>query len=125
MTKFQNDFMHAGDVFEKGKQLAKFFQAEIKGDPNLDMVCENFKNAMDRAGGYSVFVAIRSVDGERCTEPRAYIMEGVQTISMEQNGSLGWGLFKDMLETLGYTVETNEHMVVEKVSYLPVTIVTE
>jgi hypothetical protein len=117
MMKFQNNFMHCGDVFEQGKQLAEHFQLTVTGNPNLDMLCENVKNAYEKAGeGYILFVAIRSIDGERSKEPKAYIKEGIQTLSMEQNGTLGWSLFKDILTHLGYEVKTNEHMMVETVS---------
>jgi hypothetical protein len=117
MLKFQNEFMHCGDVFEKGKQLAEHFQIVVSGKPDLDKLCENFKNAFEKASeGYILFVAIRSIDGIRSKEPKAYIKEGIQTLSMMQHDTLGWSLFKDVLTHLGYEVKTNQYMMVESVS---------
>jgi hypothetical protein len=117
MQKFQNDFMHCGDVFEKGKHLAEHYQIVVTGNPNLEKLCENYKNAYEKAsGGYILFVAIKSIDGKRTKEPKAYIKEGIQSISMVQNGELGWSLFKDLLTHLGYEVKTNQYMMVESVS---------
>lgn len=117
MLKLQNNFMHCGDVFEKGKHLSEHFKITITGKPNLDKLCENFKNSFEKASeGYILFVAIRSINGERCKEPKAYIKEGIQTLSMVQNGELGWSLFRDILSQLGYEVKTNQYMMVESVS---------
>ena len=114
-AKFQNAFMHAGDVFENGKHFAYYFQVEIDGDPNLDKLCENLKNAYEQSGGYILFAAIRTIDGVKSKEPKAFIKEGIQTISMYQNGTLGWSLFNDLLIKLGYETKTNEYMMVESV----------
>jgi regulator of RNase E activity RraA len=117
MIKMQNDFMHASDVFERGKQLVKYFQMEIRGDPDMQKLCENAKNAFEKGTeGYVVFIAIRDVDGVRCDNPRAVFKEGVQTLSMERDSGLKWGLFKDILGQLGYKTETNEFMMVQSVS---------
>jgi hypothetical protein len=120
MMKLQNELMHAADVFENGKQFADFSQVEIvsHGLPNTAIICTSLKNSYERAGGYVLFAAIRSVDGKRCEEPKAYIQNGIQTITMLQNGELGWALFKDLLEHLEYEVETDEFMHVESVTLM-------
>lgn len=116
-SKFQNDFMHACDVFEKGKQYATYFQVTITGTPDLSKLCENFKNSYEQAtDGYVIFVAIRSIDGIRSQIPHAFIKEYVQSISMINNdGILKWGLFKDILTNLGYRSKHNERMFIESV----------
>jgi len=117
MIRMQDNFMHACDVFEKGKHYVSYFQMQVKGEPDMEKVCENAKNAFEQAtGGYVVFIAIRDVDGMRCDQPRAVFKEGVQSLSMMRGGSLKWGLFRDILGDLGYKAETNEHMMVQSVS---------
>ncbi len=104
----QNDFMHASDVFEQSKQLASHDFVKISGTPemNFEKMAETVVNAYKEAGQNVVFVCIRMIDGVWCNKYPAYLMQGVNSIS---NGNQ-WGLFKDMLETLGYHVEYNERM---------------
>jgi hypothetical protein len=116
IAKFQNDLMHAVDVFESGKHFAYYFQLEISGEPDLDKLCERLKNAYEQSGGYILFAAIRNINDIRSKEPKAYIKEGIQTISTYQNNVLGWSLFSDMLIKLGYKTVTNEYMMVESIS---------
>jgi hypothetical protein len=118
MMKNQNEFMHAGDVFEKGKELAQYFQIVITGNPNLNKICFNLRDAYHKADGYVLFAAINSIDGKRTKDPKPYIKEGIQTLSIEQKGTLSWNLFKNILEQLGYNVETNQYMMVENISVM-------
>ena len=119
-AKFTNDFMHAGDVFESGKQLAQYESIEIDGNDkiNIEELIPNIRNAWESPkgmNGYIVFAAIRSIDGKRCIEPRPYFMQNIQTISMYKNGKLCWSMFKDILYNLGYKAITDEHMRVTSV----------
>jgi hypothetical protein len=112
MAKLQNQFMHSADVFEGGKQFATYMQLTVTGNPDLDKLCERIKDSFEQIGGYIIFAGIKSIDGVRVDKPRAYFKEGVQTIS---NGHQ-FGLFRDKLITLGYTPETNKHMMVTAVN---------
>ncbi len=107
-----NDFMHYADVFERGKQLADYEQFIITGNPNLEKICENVKNALEGTDKNVVFVAIRNINGERVDDPKAYIKPNTQTISMGKK----FGLFKDLLETLKYKVQVSQNMEVLSVS---------
>lgn len=114
-NKLINEFMHCADVFETGKHFVehKTFTLSITGNPNLNKLCENFKNALENDGKINViFVAIRDINGDFHPKYNKYIKPNVQTLSMYQNGILGWALFKDVLKTLKYNVETNQHMMV-------------
>lgn len=123
--KLMNDMMHAVNMFEKGKQLAIHNRFSITGeikqnlfgpeDPELNEICAKIANAFVKSDGYAVFVGIRSVNGKR-VEPRAWFMPEIQSISMHQNGELGWALFKDILSHLEYTVQTDQQMRVISVS---------
>lgn len=118
-VKFMNDMMHAGDVFEKGKQFAVHNRFVLTGtitqnlfgpeDEELNNVCSKLANASIKSGGYAVFVGIRSVNGKR-VEPRAWFMPEIQSISMYQGENLGWALFKDILSHLEYNVKTDQYM---------------
>jgi hypothetical protein len=109
---FKNDFMHACDMFERGKQLATYEQFVVTGKPDLENLCENTKNALEKLGKNVVFVGIRNIDGKRINDPKPYIKPLTQTIS---NGKQ-FGLFKEMLEQLKYKVEVDEFMQVLLVS---------
>jgi hypothetical protein len=111
--KFRNDFMHYTDVFEEGKQLAEFhaYEIEATGNPNLNKFCENFKNSLEEAGKQNVvFVAIRKMNDEFHPNYPKYFKPNVQTLSIHQNGTLGWTLFKNILKNLQYNVTTDERM---------------
>ena len=114
--KFRNNFMHYADVFEDGKQLANYECFIITGRPNLEKLSINIKESLEKLNRNVVFVAIRSVDNVRVSNPNAYIKPNVQTISMVQNGNLGFAMFNDCLLNLGYKVVTNECMQVLSVS---------
>ncbi len=110
-AKFTNELMHAADMFERGKQFATHDRFVVTGNPDLPKLCERIANAYEQAGGYAVFVGIRKINGKRVTEPYAWFMSGVQSISMKQeNKPLGWALFKDILEQLDYTAKTDKNM---------------
>lgn len=111
-SKIQNDFLHAMAVFEEGKQLGEYEKITIKGNPDLNTLCENFKKAYELAGRNVVFVGINTVNGIRSKTPIAYIKPNIQTVS---DGDTFW-LLKEMLQLLGYKVKTNEHMQVLSVS---------
>ena len=64
----------------------------------------------ERAGGYTVFVGIRKINGKKVNNPYTWFMDGVQSISIKHGDGLGWGLFKDILSQLGYTAQTDEYM---------------
>ncbi len=116
IQQFMNRFLHAGDLFEAGKEFAFHKTIEITGDGNLDKLPEITKMALEQTGEEVIFIAIRSIDGKRCKNPRAIFKEGIQSISTIQKDKSGWGLFKTFLETLGYKVETDKHMRVTSIS---------
>ena len=115
-AKFMNEFMHAGDVFEPGKQFAIHERFTVTGNDsvNLEKLCERVADAYKKADGYAVFVGIRTIDGKRPENSYAWFMKGVQSISMKQK-SLGWATFKSILEQLGYEVETDDSLIVTKI----------
>lgn len=105
-----NAFMHASDVFEDGKQLGEHMTFEVKGTPDLDKLCVNMKELFEKADRNVSFVAIRTIDGVR-VEPKAYFRPNTQSISDGHR----FGLFKEMLEQIGYKVETTKFMQVTSV----------
>lgn len=111
-----NELMHAADLFEPGKILANHDQIIVEGKPNLEKLCENLRAAWEEQGGYVVFAGINSINGIKSKGHPVYFKEEVQSLSMVQNNDLGWGLFKEILEKLGYEVETDQTMHVTKVT---------
>lgn len=109
-TKRINEFMHAVDVFEHGKQFVYHDGFIITGNPDLSKLCEVIANAYEKCGGYAVFVGIRNINGKRAENPHAYFMKNVQSVSMNQGKNSGWALFKDILEQLGYVASIDEKM---------------
>lgn len=105
-----NKFMHACDMFEDGKQLGEHMRFEVKGNPDLDKLSVNMKELFEKADRNVSFVGIRTIDGVR-VEPKAYFRPNTQSISDGHN----FGLFKEMLEQLGYQVETTKFMQVTSV----------
>lgn len=113
-NRLQNTFMQSCDVFEPGKFIGSYEQYNITGNDSMDIekLPTTIADAIFAAGGYALFVAVRSADAEIIV-PNLYFKQGVQTISNGQK----FGLFRDKLERLGYVVETDEFMHVTKVSY--------
>ena len=112
-VKFKNQLMHATDIFERGKQLATHERISfvVTGNPRLSILCERIATACEKTGGYAVFVGIRKKNGKRVANPYAWVMSGVQSISMKQgNKPLGWALFRDILAQLDYKAKTDENM---------------
>jgi hypothetical protein len=109
-----NEFMHAVDMFEEGKQLAEYCPLVItaNSEVNLENVVENMRKSLDSAGMNVVFVALKSVDGNKSEDIKAFIKPNVQTLSSGKK----FGLFKDHLERIGYQVETDKYMHVLSVS---------
>jgi len=109
-----NAFMHASDVFEKGKQLAEAsqleFDIEVDGEPDMDKIIENVKTVYETNKRNVIFLSIREVDGKKVNHYPLYLKAGVQSISDGHK----FGLFKDWLEHIGYETRTNEFMVVEE-----------
>lgn len=112
--KVRDDFMHACDIFEKGKILADYESYEVSGEPDLDKLTETMQKTFEQAGRVVAFVSIRTIDGVKNTKYPAYIKPEVQTIS---NGR-SFGLFHKMLKQLGYTVETDEYVKVTSAKFL-------
>ena len=103
-----NDFMHAADVFEQGKQLGMYECMEITGtaEVNIFKIVNVLKDALEKCNKNVVFIGIRSIDDLIFNFPGPYIMKDVQSISSGRK----YGLFRDQLVGLGYEVETDEHM---------------
>jgi hypothetical protein len=115
--KLVDQFMHMGDVFEKGKRFGTHCEIVItcSNDPTAEqliMICKQIKAAMESEKGYVLFIAVKSVNGKRIEDPQAIIEEGIQTISDGKK----WGLFRDHLLVRGYQAETNEFMCVTKIT---------
>lgn len=110
-----NEFMHAFDAFESGKQLATYHPFKIEITPKMGeegKVKENIPKIFDHlmentAKEYNlVFLSIRSVDDVPTNEYPIYLKEGVQTISDGEK----WGIFHKMLKRLGYDVKHSKRM---------------
>lgn len=114
-SKIMNQLMHSADVFENSKQLAdKYSQygADSVKEEQLDTLCELTKKQLEKDKSLNVvFVGIYSIDGKRQTNPRAYIMPGVNSISTGNK----WGVFSSVLNKMGYECETDEHACVTSV----------
>lgn len=114
-----NAFMHAADVFEKGKQLANFqrfdMEFELEEDSrvatseDIQKIFDHLREATTKEYNL-VFLSIRAVDGVATNEFEPYIKEGVQSIS----DGKGWGMFHEMLKRIGYDVEHTQFMQVTK-----------
>lgn len=111
--KQKNEFMHACDMYEPSKQLGEYEQVVVEGseDMNLEELTTNIKNAYDQSGRSVVFVSVRQVGPTLTNDYDRYIMPNISAITSGKK----WGLFKSVLEQIGYEVETNEHMQVESV----------
>lgn len=110
-----NEFMHAVDVFEAGKQHGEYqninFQITGRDEPNWQSVVnEIFEKSTEQFN--VLFVSIRKVDGKTPDESFVRFKEGVQTISDGKK----WGLFSNCLNQLGYQCETNDTMHVTSIS---------
>ena len=104
--------MHAGDVFEQGKQLGELETWELEGENILVFeVLKSFLKAYEENKKQVVFLGLRSMDDKPVENFEHYFMKGVQTIS---NGHK-FGLFRDLLKGLGYHVEVDENMRVTRV----------
>jgi len=112
-----NEFMHAADVFEKGKQLGEHqnmnFEITGKDEPNWQEIVDKIFESSSKEFNI-LFVSIREIDGKTPKESFVRFKEGVQSIS---NGKQ-WGLFSDCLNQLGYQCEVNDIMHVTSI-FLP------
>ena len=95
---FQNEFLRACDLIESFKVMASV--AEV--DTNVSAM--QMKEAIERDGGYAVFIGAADI----------YLMPGVSAITDGRK----WAMLKEILEKLGYKVETDSHMVVKKVTHV-------
>jgi hypothetical protein len=109
--KKTNDFMHYCDMFESFKQLGEHQCLVVTGEPDLENLTMNTKRALEEGGQNVVFVSIRQIDEALTNDYEQYIKPGTASISDGKK----WGMFKGCLEQLGYEVETNSMMQVEKV----------
>ena len=107
--KMINDIMHSCDVFEQSKEYAIHEQMsmEIKDgwEINLENTIITLHNTLSKQFNI-VFIGIREIDGQIFNFPPPHIKYGVSAIS---NGEK-WGLFKDVLSSMGYIAETDECM---------------
>ena len=105
VEKFTNNLLHAGDLFGSEKEYCSHKRVVITGTPDLDKLCERMADASEKSGGYAIFVGIRTIDGQRVSDPRYWKKDGVKTVSMKQNGYVGWQLLEDAISRLGYAVK--------------------
>lgn len=107
--KRMQSLMRALDLTDKDKKLfgscytLTFDAKEKLLKEEIEEVIEAVKESLIGAGAEIAFIGFRSL-----TIEAVYIRENIQTIS---NGEK-WGLFKDVLEQLGYTVTTSSNMCV-------------
>ena len=112
-------FMHSADVFEKGKQLCAYTTMNfvVQGSlPDTDKLISKIVEFYKLKKGEVIFIGVSEIGGVKPDVSKTIFLKGVQSLSMIQGNSLKWGLFKDALELLGYTVETDELMNVIKVN---------
>ena len=110
-----NEFMHACDVFEKGKQLADYkpftvilsFEKgrENPNDENIMKIFDGFIQVTSKTYNL-VFFAITIIDGKPTNRFKPYIKKDVQSITTGYD----WGMFNKLLETIGYEVEHTQFM---------------
>ena len=115
--KLQNSFMQTAGEFGNAKICVQHKTLVIEGEskldsPNLDSLCQNIASAFEKAGGYTVFVGIRTIDGVKTNTSHPFFKDNVQLLSIYKNGHLRWILFKDALDELGYICITDERMFV-------------
>jgi hypothetical protein len=118
--------MHATDVFERGKQFAQYecLEFEINEIPEtgekgqtLQNLFNLMKKGFEENEGYKIiFMGVRIYGDGRPKEITPVFRKDIQSLSMIQNGKLGWSLFKDVLEHLGWEVETDDKMHLTKVT---------
>lgn len=119
MQTMQNEFMHAADVFEQSKELVMHDRTTLITsdlEKTLASLHENYKKSVEQVGGYVIFIGICHVNGKEYKDTNCFFKEGVRSVSMLQKGTLGWGVFKDILTKLGYDVVTTNDMKVIKVN---------
>ena len=106
-----NELAHALDVFDNTKQLGLYEEFIVDGSEHMDLenLCENICNSLEHKEGGSAnvtFIAITEIDGVPNKIYPPYIKEGVSSIS---NGH-HYGMFNELLEQLGYVVETDDRV---------------
>lgn len=109
-NKKLNHALHAWDLFEEGKQLFQFKRLQVTCDKTVDELPDlitKLKETISQEENV-IFISIRSVDRKINSTIPPYIQQGVQTVS--DGGK--FDLFKNILEQLGYTVTTNEFVMV-------------
>ena len=109
-----NTLMHSADMFEEGKELIKHEHLSASTSPGIpfEVSAEALKTAVIEKGFTIIFFAAL-----RKEEAYIYFKKGVQSLSMEQDGVLKWGLFSDILKRLGFKVEIDARMRVINVTY--------
>jgi len=117
----QNEFMHAVDLFSNSKQLASHIRIVITTtNPNIStgLIQKNIKKIIESQGGYVLFIGICHVNGKKYDDQNYYLKKGINILSMinEKTKQLGWTTFKDVLNQLGYKVETTQDMKVIKIN---------
>lgn len=104
--KKRNDFMHACDVFESFKHLGEYMCLKATASEGFvpSEFIEKVKKQFESGDVNVIFISIKSIDGTLNKDYPPYIKPGVSSIS---NGHQ-FGLFDNMLKSLGYTVETDQ-----------------
>lgn len=112
MLEFQDRLLHGADMFEPGKRLARFDRYDCEAHPLSipDSIIENFRKAFESEGGKALFIGIRPVSSEHAHIAKCWVADGVQSISMPQDGTIKWAMFADLLRKIGYAVEADERM---------------
>lgn len=107
-NKLLNDLMIAMDLFDQGKknlgdvkQVVITISQEIVHKHQIDQLIRGMVRIWSEEGKNIVFIGYRSLEFSSI-----HIKPGIQTIS---DGNK-YGLFKDILTTLGYKVETTDIM---------------
>lgn len=103
-----NEFMHAADVFENGKQIGFYEQVVITGETEvkIESLVDILKSAFEKVKKNVVFISIREINKKPVFNYKPYIRPNTQSISTGRE----WGMLKNILETIGYEVETDQYM---------------
>lgn len=106
-NKLTNELMHSADIFDSSKQLATYRKIKFIDDKKaltLDKWLVLFKEILEKADENVIFLSIREIDGQPNNEFQPYILENINSLSTGHK----FGVFEDMLDRIGYDVESDE-----------------
>lgn len=109
-----NDMMHSADLFKDYRQFVRIMRKKMMAYGNdwktFPIKFDEIKNTCP---GEILFMGVITIENPR--EVVTWFREGIQSLSINNKGTLTWILFKDMLESLGYIVETDNNICVKSI----------